>query len=121
MPGPNLPNSPLQQLLPVEAYTSTEWFERERRLIFGNEWTYAGVVTDLPNAGDYLTLRVGVHPLFVVRDDAGGLHAYHNICRHRGATLLEEQAGNVGSPRRSEFCRWTTYRFSKTLRHLLWT
>ena len=76
-------------LLPREAYVSQAWFEREQRELFARSWGFAGMVDDLEAPGDYLTVNVGTFQLFVVRDQSGELRAFHNICRHRGAQLLE--------------------------------
>ena len=77
------------QLLPREAYASLDWFEREQRELFGQSWVFAGLVDDLAEPGDYLTVDAGVHQLFVVRDRNRELRAFHNLCRHRGAQLVE--------------------------------
>ena len=34
-------------VLPVEAYTSQKWFEREQQCIFSRTWQFAGFVEDL--------------------------------------------------------------------------
>ena len=83
-----------EQLLPREAYASLDWFEREQRELFGRSWVFAGLVSDLAEPGDYLTVDAGVHQLFVVCDRNRDLKAFHNLCRHRGAQLLEGQ-GNL--------------------------
>ena len=84
-----------QQLLPPDAYTSPGWFDREIAAIFSNAWTYATVATQMAKPGDYVTVQAGRHPLVVVRDEAGTLRGFHNICRHRGTEILEGQ-GNAG-------------------------
>jgi phenylpropionate dioxygenase-like ring-hydroxylating dioxygenase large terminal subunit len=38
--------------------------------------------------GSYLTVSLGDVPLVVVRGSDGVLRAFHNVCRHRGVTLL---------------------------------
>jgi phenylpropionate dioxygenase-like ring-hydroxylating dioxygenase large terminal subunit len=43
----------------------------------------------VPQAGDWLASEHGGVPLAVVRQADGGLRAMVNICRHRGATLLQ--------------------------------
>ena len=86
-----------EQLLSIwsrEAYASLDWFEREQRELFGRSWVFAGLVSDLAEPGDYLTVDAGVHQLFVVCDRNRDLKAFHNLCRHRGAQLLEGQ-GNL--------------------------
>jgi choline monooxygenase len=76
-------------LLPADAYFSPDWFEREMRDLFGRSWVFAGIASDLAQPGAYVTARAGYHPLVVVRGEDGVLRGFHNICRHRGAQLLE--------------------------------
>ena len=75
--------------LPPKAYFSQDWFEREMADLFGRTWTFAGVESDVANPGDYVTARAGYNLLAAIRGDDGELRAFHNICRHRGAQLLE--------------------------------
>jgi phenylpropionate dioxygenase-like ring-hydroxylating dioxygenase large terminal subunit len=100
-----LPETP-EQLLPREAYISEEWLELERKHLFSNTWAYAGVVSDLPNNGDYKTINVGTFPLVVVRNKDGELGAFHNICRHRGTELLEG-TGTVKNTIVCPYHRWS--------------
>lgn len=80
--------------LPREAYFSDAWYEKELARVFAVNWSFAGILNDLPNSGDYLCLNVGHSPLFVVRDRGGELRVFHNICRHRGTVLLRGK-GNI--------------------------
>jgi phenylpropionate dioxygenase-like ring-hydroxylating dioxygenase large terminal subunit len=92
-------------LLPVEAYTSASWFEREQRQLFDRTWQFVGMADDLTKDGDYLTSDVGASSLIVMRQADGRLGAFHNLCRHRGARLLEGQ-GNVGRELRCFYHSW---------------
>jgi phenylpropionate dioxygenase-like ring-hydroxylating dioxygenase large terminal subunit len=91
--------------LPVEAYTSLEWFERERRELFDHTWQFAGMSDDFRKEGDYVTVDAGASPLVVIRQPDGSLVAFHNLCRHRGARLLEG-AGNVGREVKCFYHSW---------------
>lgn len=82
-------NDSSKMLLPVEAYTSQAWFDREQHQIFGQSWQFVGMVTDIPEVGHYICVNVGAYPIIVIRDEQGDLKAFHNICRHRGTQLLE--------------------------------
>lgn len=77
--------------LPPEAYHSESWFRREQRQLFARTWNFAGEARDLPNVGDYLTCDLGGGPILLVRDESRTLRAFHNLCRHRGAKLLDDQ------------------------------
>lgn len=78
----------MMHLLPVEAYTSQEWFEREQELIFSKVWHYAGFVEDIVNPGQYISVQAGLNNIFIVMGRDRRLRAFHNICRHRGTQLL---------------------------------
>lgn len=79
-----------------EAYFSEQWHAKEETHIFSRNWSFAGIVNDVPNNGDYICVKVGRNPLFVIRDNQGTLRAFHNVCRHRGTVLLEGK-GNVST------------------------
>ncbi len=93
--------------LPKEAYTTSDWFEKERQAVFGHAWTFVGALQDFAEAGDFRTVTCGANRLFVVRDKEGRLKAFHNICRHRGAELLDGQTGNCGGALVCPYHRWT--------------
>lgn len=79
---------PMLHLLPVEAYTSQEWHDREMRDIFSKTWRYAGFMEDLIEPGQYITVQAGLNNIFVVMGRDRRLRAFHNICRHRGTQLI---------------------------------
>jgi choline monooxygenase len=80
--------------LPAGWYTDPELFEREQRRIFAVSWNHVGRVDQVAKAGDFLTGRVGEVPVVIVRDEAGTLRAYANVCRHRGSELVLAKSGN---------------------------
>ena len=80
--------------LPAEWYTDPRLFDREKEHIFAASWNYVGRVEQVAKTGDFLTGRVGEVPIVIVRDDAGTLRAYANVCRHRGSELVLEKCGN---------------------------
>ena len=94
------------QLLPPAAYTSADWFARERTELFGRTWTMAGMESDLRQSGDLVALTTGAYPLAVLRDGSGMLRGFHNLCRHRGTELLEG-SGNAGATVVCPYHRWT--------------
>ena len=74
--------------LPVEAYTSREWFDLEQRKIFSRTWAYAGFMEDVPGPGHYISVQAGLNNIFIVMGRDRRLRAFHNICRHRGTQLM---------------------------------
>ncbi len=72
----------------VLVYTSPTQFARECALLFHGEPLLVGLSSDAAEAGAYFThTDVGV-PFLVVRSRSGALHAFLNICRHRGAQIV---------------------------------
>jgi glycine betaine catabolism A len=80
--------SPLERTLPKRAYVSDEFFALERERIFFREWFCAGREEQLPSAGDFLHVDVAGESILIVRAKDGALHAFYNLCRHRGSRLV---------------------------------
>lgn len=76
--------------LPNAAYTSEAFLEREREALFDRGWTYAAVGAQLPARGDAFPVEVAGRPILLTRDRDGQVHAFHNVCRHRGLQLVSE-------------------------------
>jgi len=74
---------------PASAYTDPARFERERRLLFRGRPQLVGLTDECREPGDWLCAEIGGVPLAIVRQADGSLRALVNICRHRGASLLE--------------------------------
>jgi len=100
-------------LLPPEAYLSQAWFDREQDTLFAGGWNLVATTEQFAEAGDYLAVSVGRYPLVVVRDGDGSLHAFHNLCRHRGMVLVTG-SGNVGSTINCFYHQWR-YRLDGSL------
>ncbi len=81
--------------LPIEAYTSQSWFDKEQAEIFSKVWHYAGFAEDITESGQYISVQAGLNNIFIVMGNDGELRAFHNICRHRGTQLLRT-VGNAG-------------------------
>jgi choline monooxygenase len=88
-----LPSDTAQATLPWSWYSEPELLRREQEQIFRRAWQYAGPAEHVASPGDYFTCRVGDVPVIVVRDQAGEVHAFLNVCRHRGS-LVVEGSGN---------------------------
>jgi choline monooxygenase len=74
--------------LPNPCYTDEDWLRLERERVMARTWMLAGFAHDVPKPGDACPIEVAGLPLVLVRDDAGALHVFHNVCRHRGAILV---------------------------------
>jgi len=74
--------------LPPHAYTSPEWYAREREVIFARHWLMAARAEEIPQPGDYLRLDMAGEPIVLVRDQGGTIRALSASCRHRGAEVV---------------------------------
>ena len=76
--------------IPVTEYSDPDRFRREAAL-FRTRPLALCHVTQLEKRGSVLALDVVGVPVLVTRDKAGELHAFLNVCRHRGTTLVTEE------------------------------
>jgi phenylpropionate dioxygenase-like ring-hydroxylating dioxygenase large terminal subunit len=84
--------------LPVSRYFDPDRFEIEQKQIFGQLPRAVGHISQIPATGDFFTLESGDLPVLIVRREDGGVNAFLNVCRHRGARL-EWDAGGCGRKR----------------------
>lgn len=70
--------------LPNDAYTSERFLALERERLFRPAWTCIGHACTVPSPGDARPVDVLGEPLFMVRDAAGRVRVFHNVCSHRG-------------------------------------
>ncbi len=78
-------------LLPFWTYQNAEFFELEIEKLFKPNWMLVGHVSEVSEAGDYLTFNGFGERALVVRTHEGKLNAFHNICRHRGSTIVHDK------------------------------
>ena len=81
------PTGRLEASLPREAYWDADFFAREQRAIFWDQWFYVGRAEMPESHGAYRVLDVAGESVVLVRD-RDALHAHLNFCRHRGSRLL---------------------------------
>ena len=81
--------------LPQPFYSDERLFDIDMQEIFQKEWLIAGMTCEIPTKGNYLTLQVGKNPIIVIRGADGIVHAFHNVCRHRGSRLCTSEKGKV--------------------------
>ncbi len=88
-PLTDLLGAPLERArtLPGRWYSDPAHHERELDVVFGRQWVSVGSTDDVAEPGSYLASTAGRLPVLVVRDEAGALRAFLNVCRHRGAPL----------------------------------
>lgn len=83
-------------MLDAPFYTSPEIFKLDMEYIFGRHWLFVGLEPDVPEPGDVMNVKIGSASILIVRDDDNNIQAFYNICRHRGAALVEQEKATVG-------------------------
>src|SRR5262245_18766775 len=83
------------QTIPSTWYYDAALADLERRAVFGDTWQAVGRTDQIEGPGSFLTADVAGEPLLVVRDESGALRAMANVCRHRGAVIVNEPAGRA--------------------------
>ena len=83
--------------MPAWVYRHPEMTRLELERILLPSWQLLCHVSSLKQAGDYVTLDVGPESVFAVRDREGRIRAFHNVCRHRGARLLDGDGSCPGA------------------------
>ena len=82
--------------LHADAYTEPQWFERDQQKIIGRTWQWLCHVESLREPGNYVTDTIAGMPIVAIRDQAGELRAFYNVCKHRAHELLTG-AGSTGA------------------------
>jgi phenylpropionate dioxygenase-like ring-hydroxylating dioxygenase large terminal subunit len=76
-------------------YTDPDIFREEMTKVFGAVWTYLAHESQVPRNDDFITTKLGLRPVIVVRDSAGKLRALFNRCAHRGSTVCRAPSGSA--------------------------
>jgi phenylpropionate dioxygenase-like ring-hydroxylating dioxygenase large terminal subunit len=88
--------APLPRALPAWAYNHPEMTRLEYERVLKPSWQIVCHVNSIPAAGDFITLDLGGDSVVAVRNSQGEIQVFHNVCRHRGARILEGSRGRLG-------------------------
>tara|TARA_A100001037_G_scaffold86556_1_gene78558 strand:+ start:153 stop:1703 length:1551 start_codon:yes stop_codon:yes gene_type:complete len=100
------PIEPGPTFVPVERYTSQEFFDLEVEKIWKRAWQMAAHEDDMPNVGDFVPYDIAGMSFLVVRTGEDEFKAYYNACLHRGRKLRENR-GRRAEDLRCPFHGWT--------------
>lgn len=88
---------------PVESYYDPALYKRELDTIFRRQPIVVGFSSQLAKVGDFITHNDTGQPILVVRHADGGLRAFLNVCRHRGAQV---ELAPCGGRKRAFVCTY---------------
>ncbi|CAN5822025.1 aromatic ring-hydroxylating dioxygenase subunit alpha [soil metagenome] len=83
-------------LLPPRVFHDPAIFAYEQEAWFATTWLCVGRDEDVAEPGTYLLARAAGESVMVVRGRDRRLRAFNNVCRHRGATILDDPEGISG-------------------------
>src|SRR5262249_10165575 len=76
-------------------YYSREFMQLEWQRLWPRTWLLARVGSDIPEAGDYFVVEIGVEQFVVTRQSDGSIRAFYNVCPHRGNRLCLNERSSV--------------------------
>jgi len=99
--------TPFASTLPGRYYYDAAIYEQEMERIFSQMWVCVGRVETLSDPGTYQLVTIGQESIIVVRGRDQQLRAFYNVCRHRGARLCTEAAGQLKGSIQCRYHAWT--------------
>jgi phenylpropionate dioxygenase-like ring-hydroxylating dioxygenase large terminal subunit len=111
----SVPNDWDRRGLPGWCYHSDALLELEKQHVFREHWQIACHISDVPDAGDYITMDVVGERALILRDQDGTIRGFHNICRHRGSRVVTDDKGTCRNALVCPFHGWV-YNLDGTLR-----
>jgi phenylpropionate dioxygenase-like ring-hydroxylating dioxygenase large terminal subunit len=82
-------------LLDTSVYTDPDRYRAELTAIFQHAWLPVHPSSDVPRARDFVVWEQVGQSVVIIRLDNGSVAAWHNVCQHRGARLVDG-SGNCG-------------------------
>ena len=83
--------------LPNYFYQSDVVYQSDLDKVVFRSWLYACHVSEIPEKGDFSTVKIDKTSIIIVRDKQGDINAMINSCRHRGSVVCVEEKGNAKS------------------------
>jgi|SRR5579863_500826 len=98
------------ETLPAAYYFDPAHHRREMAQIWYRNWIYLCRSSELSSHRSYRTFELGDQSILLVRGDDHVVRAFHNTCRHRGATLCKSPEGRL--PPAGIVCPYHAWRYS---------
>ena len=93
--------------LPGRYYYDPTVFAEEQEHLFSRSWYCVGRADAIADQGAFFLATVGRESIIVLRDRAGEVHAFFNVCRHRGARVCLETRGRLKGSMQCAYHAWT--------------
>jgi Rieske 2Fe-2S family protein len=93
--------------LPAAFYVDPGYFARELDRLFRRMWICAGRSEEVASPGQFVLRDVAGDSVIVTRSADGRVHAFHNVCRHRGTRLCTDRSGEFPGSIQCPYHAWT--------------
>jgi Rieske 2Fe-2S family protein len=93
-------------MLPPTAFVDRGVFDWELDQIFRG-WICAGHVSAVDEPGKFVVRELGTDSVLIIGGEDGTPRAFLNVCRHRGARIVEEPEGRVRKRLRCPYHAWS--------------
>ncbi len=78
-------------------FADKDLYQQELEQVFGRCWLVIGHESQVAKPNDFVASYMGEDPILLTRDAKGKLHAFLNMCRHRGNRICRADEGNAPS------------------------
>lgn len=78
-------------------FADAEVWRRELERVLYRSWLAVAHESEVPDAGDYVTRRMGTDEVIVARSEQGDISVMLNACTHRGTVLCKADRGNTAN------------------------
>jgi Rieske 2Fe-2S family protein len=99
--------APFVSTLAGHYYYDPDIYELEQERIFAQMWVCVCRAEAISGPGAYRVVTIGRESIIVVRGRDDVLRAFLNVCRHRGARLCNEAAGQLKGSIQCRYHAWT--------------
>ncbi len=97
----------MARTLPSRYYTDPGVFRDELERFYFQSWLCVGRADVIPQLGDYFLREVAGESIIIVRDSGGGIGAFYNVCRHRGARMCTAAKGRFDGRIQCPYHGWS--------------
>jgi p-cumate 2,3-dioxygenase alpha subunit len=77
------------------SYVDPALHARELETIFSRCWLFVGHESELAAPGDFIARNIAGRSVVFLRDGAGTVRCFLNVCPHRGAQIVRQRRGNA--------------------------